>query len=75
MVSIPLNIINASPWGYFLLTSHESFVNVFMDVVGFITFGAELFALGAYGSAAQDEIAWLFDYHEDSHLNPSTSEL
>ncbi|KAL1469550.1 hypothetical protein MTO96_024930 [Rhipicephalus appendiculatus] len=55
MVGIPLNIINASPWGYFLLTSHESLLNVSLDVLGFITFGAELFALGAYGSAALDE--------------------
>lgn len=56
LVTIPLNIINASPWGYFILTTHESSVNVIMDVVGFVTFGAELCALGAYGSAAQDEV-------------------
>ncbi|KAH8030467.1 hypothetical protein HPB51_006899 [Rhipicephalus microplus] len=52
MIGIPLNIINASPWGYFLLTSHESLLNVSLDVLGFITFGAELFALGANNAVA-----------------------
>ncbi|XP_070382630.1 uncharacterized protein [Dermacentor albipictus] len=61
LVTIPLNIINASPWGYFILTTRESSVNVIMDVVGFVTFGAELFALGAYGSAAQEEAKKTWD--------------
>ncbi|XP_077492432.1 uncharacterized protein LOC144103641 [Amblyomma americanum] len=56
LVTIPLNILNASPWGYFILTSHKSFLNVTTDIVGLITFCAELFVLGAYGSAALEEV-------------------
>ncbi|XP_077492431.1 uncharacterized protein LOC144103640 [Amblyomma americanum] len=56
LVSIPLNILNASPWGYYILTSNRSFLNISMDVVGFGTMCAELFVLGAYASAAQLQV-------------------
>ncbi|KAH9380652.1 hypothetical protein HPB48_005696 [Haemaphysalis longicornis] len=56
LVSIPLNILNASPWGYYIITSKASFLNIAMDIIGFATMCAELFVLGAYGSAAQIQV-------------------
>ncbi|XP_077530178.1 uncharacterized protein LOC144142500 isoform X3 [Haemaphysalis longicornis] len=61
LVCVPLNIVNASPWAYFILTSHKSFLTVFMDVIGFTTMCAELFILGLYGSAAHGQAKKTWD--------------
>ncbi|XP_077493320.1 uncharacterized protein LOC144104294 [Amblyomma americanum] len=55
LVTIPLSILNASPWGYSILTSHKSFLDIMTDIVGFITSCAELLALGAYSGTALSE--------------------
>ncbi|KAL3175524.1 hypothetical protein MRX96_040263 [Rhipicephalus microplus] len=57
LFSVPLDIMNASPWGYYILTSDKSALNLSMDVIGFATMFAELFVLCAYGGAAQLQVS------------------
>ncbi|KAK8758188.1 hypothetical protein V5799_004177 [Amblyomma americanum] len=56
LIAIPLDILNVLPWGHGILTPRRSFLDLITDIVGLITFCAELFVLGAYCGAALNEV-------------------
>ncbi|XP_077530177.1 uncharacterized protein LOC144142500 isoform X2 [Haemaphysalis longicornis] len=61
LVTVPLNTMNASPWGYAILSSPMSFLNFTTGVVGFLISFGELLALGTCGSAAKHEAKKTWD--------------
>lgn len=56
VISIPLNIMNASPWGYYILSSDGDVLGALGDTIGFATMCMELLVLGVYGKSAQVQV-------------------
>lgn len=58
-VTVPLNVMNAAPWGYAIVTSDVSILSFTTCVVGLLLSFGELFVLGTHASAAQSEVGLL----------------
>lgn len=56
LISFPLNIVNAAPWGYYMLKADKGTTIFMLDLIGFITNCAEMFATGVYARAPKQEV-------------------
>ncbi|CAN7993925.1 unnamed protein product, partial [Ixodes pacificus] len=55
LVSFPLNIVSAAPWGYYMLKADKGTTIFMLDLIGFFTICAEMLATGVYARATNRE--------------------
>lgn len=56
LISFPLNIVNAAPWGYYMLKADKGTTIFMLDLVAFMTNCAEMLAAGLYARAPKHEV-------------------
>ncbi|KAH6924805.1 hypothetical protein HPB50_025135 [Hyalomma asiaticum] len=56
LICFPLNIVNAAPWGYYMLKADKGTTIFMLDLIGFLTICAEMFAAGIYARLTKREV-------------------
>ncbi|KAH7939330.1 hypothetical protein HPB52_011037 [Rhipicephalus sanguineus] len=61
LICFPLNIVNAAPWGYYMLKADKGTTIFMLDLIGFLTICAEMFTAGIYARLTKHEVRMLLD--------------
>ncbi|KAH9380653.1 hypothetical protein HPB48_005695 [Haemaphysalis longicornis] len=61
LICFPLNIVNAAPWGYYMLKADKGTTIFMLDLIGFLTICAEMFAAGVYTRATKQEVRMMLE--------------
>ncbi|KAH8030468.1 hypothetical protein HPB51_006900 [Rhipicephalus microplus] len=61
LICFPLNIVNAAPWGYYMLKADKGTSIFLLDLIGFLTICAEMFTAGIYARLTKHEAKKTWD--------------
>ncbi|KAH7933650.1 hypothetical protein HPB49_014883 [Dermacentor silvarum] len=61
LICFPLNIVSAAPWGYYMLKADKGTAIFMLDLIGFLTICAEMFAAGIYARLSKQEAKKTWD--------------